>query len=409
MNQNGCFAYDKAVGKFDLLKKVEGGNTLSAERHYFPGNNTPLGFFSYYRFILGQREANKIICIKGGPGSGKSTFMKRVAEHFANLGDSIDYLHCSADENSLDGVLIKDRNIALIDGTSPHITDPITPGAVDKIVNLGEFWNEDGIAASKDEIIDLNEECSEWYRIAYNYLNAAKSIFRGLEGIYENAVEYSELYRIAADIVGEEYGKYEISIRSGREKKSFAAAVTANGIVSYTESLLRNMKKVYIINSPLGYANGSLMSIIKEGAIYRGFDVETFYCSMSPDEKIDHLIVPELGIAFTTVNEYHDIEPWEIFIEDEEYGDEGGEKCLAVPEIYLIDIGDYMDTVHLEKHAELAESLRDEFDILMNRAIKALDRAKHTHMLVENYYIPNMNFMQVGRAAENIIEELMEK
>lgn len=409
MNQNVCFAYDKAVGKFDLLKKVEGGNTLSAERHYFPGNNTPLGFFSYYRFILGQREANKIICVKGGPGSGKSTFMKRVAEHFANMGESIDYLHCSADENSLDGVVIKERKIALIDGTSPHITDPITPGAVDKIVNLGEFWNEEGIAASKDEIIDLNEECSEWYKVAYNYLNAAKSLFRSLESIYENAVEYSELYRIAADIVAEEYSEYEISIRPGREKKSFATAVTANGIVGYCESLLRNMKKVYIINSPLGYANGSLMSIIKEGAIYRGFDVESFYCSMSPDEKIDHLIVPELGIAFTTVNEYHDIEPWEIFIDDEEGCDEDCEKCLAVPEIYLIDIGDYMDAVQIEKHAELAESLREEFDILLHRAIKALDRAKHTHMLVESYYIPNMNFTQVGRTAENIIEELMEK
>ncbi len=382
---------------------------MSAERHYFPGNNTPLGFFSYYRFILGQREANKIICIKGGPGSGKSTFMKRVAEHFANLGESIDYLHCSADENSLDGVVIKERKIALIDGTSPHMTDPITPGAVDKIVNLGEFWNEEGIAASKDEIIDLNEECSEWYKVAYNYLNAAKSLFRSLESIYENAVEYSELYRIAADIVAEEYSEYEISIRPGREKKSFATAVTANGIVGYCESLLRNMKKVYIINSPLGYANGSLMSIIKEGAIYRGFDVESFYCSISPDEKIDHLIVPELGIAFTTVNEYHDIEPWEIFIDDEEGCDGDCEKCLAVPEIYLIDIGDYMDAVQIEKHEELAESLREEFDILLHRAIKALDRAKHTHMLVESYYIPNMNFTQVGRTAENIIEELMEK
>ena len=39
---------------------------MSVERHYFPGNNTPLGFFSYYKYILGQREANKIICIKGG-------------------------------------------------------------------------------------------------------------------------------------------------------------------------------------------------------------------------------------------------------------------------------------------------------------------------------------------------------
>ena len=51
---------------------------LSIERHYFPGNNTPEGFFSYYGYILGQREAEKIICIKGGPGTGKSTFLTKV-------------------------------------------------------------------------------------------------------------------------------------------------------------------------------------------------------------------------------------------------------------------------------------------------------------------------------------------
>lgn len=401
---------------------------MSAERHYFPGNNTPLGFFSYYRFILGQREAKKIICIKGGPGSGKSTFMKKLAADFARLGENIDYLHCSADESSLDGVVLKDRKIALIDGTSPHITDPITPGAVDKIVNLGEFWNEEGLAANKEEIIELNELCSEWYRIAYNYLAAAKSLFRSLEGIYEKAVEYSEIYRLAADIVAREYSGYDISFRPGREKKRFASAVTANGIVSYTESLLRNMKKVYLINSPTGYGNGSLMNIVKEGALYRGFDVEAFYCSLSPNEKIDHLIVPELGIAFTTVNEYHDIEPWEIFIEDESCGNtehihmynEGGnssqkdsrkasEVCVAVPEIYLIDIGDYMDAVEIDKNSELIESIGDEFDILLDKAAWALKKAKETHLMVEDMYIPNMNFTRVGKMAENIIQELMEK
>ena len=44
-------------------------------RHMFPGGNTSQGFFSYYDYILGQEEANRIICIKGGPGVGKSTFM----------------------------------------------------------------------------------------------------------------------------------------------------------------------------------------------------------------------------------------------------------------------------------------------------------------------------------------------
>ena len=369
---------------------------MSVERHYFPGNNTPQGFFSYYRYILGQREANKIICIKGGPGSGKSTFMKKIGSSFQHLGEDVDYLHCSADENSLDGVVLKQRKIALIDGTSPHIIDPVTPGAVDKIINLGEFWNEEGIIANKAEILDLNEECSHWYRVSYNYLNAAKCVFRSLEDIYNRAVEYSEIYKVVADIVGRELVIYDITQRPGKERKFFASAITSGGIVNYLSSMLREMNKIYLINVPVGYSNSCFMSIIKEGLIYRGFDTETFYCSMSPEEKIDHIMVPSLNIAFVTINEYHDIEPWEIIGDDEER-----------KEIILIDVEDYMNPVYLEKNRELIDSLLEEYEILLNKAIKGLGYAKSAHMLVESMYIPNMNFTQVGKLADKVIEEIL--
>lgn len=367
---------------------------MSAERHYFPGNNTPLGFFSYYKYILGQREANRIICIKGGPGTGKSTFMKRIAEHFLKKGESIDFLHCSADEDSLDGIVLKDRYTAFIDGTSPHATDPVTPGAVDRIVNLGEYWNEDGIAANKNEIIDLNEETARWYRIAYNYLNAAKSVFRSLEEIYSEALEVSEIYKVVADVVGREYGNYDISLSPGRVKKFFASAITASGTVNYIPSLLSDMKKIYMINVPVGYGNTSLMEILSEGAVYRGFDIEAYYCSMSPEERIEHIVIPELKTAFISVNRYHDLEPWEIVNADEKPQD-----------IAYIDMNDYMDGITLQNNEDLIETLNDEYDILLDKTVRYLAKARASHNKVEEMYIPNMNFTQVGALIEELIEE----
>ena len=369
---------------------------MSAERHYFPGNNTPLGFFSYYKHILGQREANKIICMKGGPGTGKSTFMKRIGEAFADLDEDIDYLHCSADENSLDGVVLRKRRIAVIDGTSPHTTDPVTPGAVDKIINLGEFWNEDGILLNKEEIIELNEECSRWYRIAYNYLSAAKSVFRSLEEVYNRAVSHSEVYRVVADIVGREYQGREICLAPGREKRFFAGAITASGTVNYLPSLLTDMERIYLINVPVGYANSGFMSVLREGAIYRGLDIESFYCPMCPDEKIDHLVIPQLKTAFVTVNEYHDIEPWEIL--DEESREQ---------EIILLDVSDYMNSLILAQSAEFVASLLEEFDILLDKAAAALEKAKNAHMQVESLYVPNMNFTEINQLLQRTIEDLM--
>ena len=372
---------------------------LSIERHYFPGNNTPLGFYSYYSHILGQREANRIICIKGGPGTGKSTFMQRIGDAFLSMGEDVDFLHCSADEASLDGIVLHSRKAAIIDGTSPHTTDPVSPGAVDKIINLGEYWDEKGIAANKTEIIDLSEESSGWYRICYNYLNAARSVYRSLEEVYNSAVECNEIYRLAADIIAREYHGYDISLRPGRVKKFFASAITASGTVNYLESLLSGIpgsadqfKRIYFINVPAGYSNRSFMEIISEGAVYRGLDVETFYCAMCPDEKIEHLLIPSLGIAFVTVNEYHDLEPWEI--------------SQAGPELILLDISDYMNSVVLEGREALLTTLKTEYDILLHHAVKCLQKAKEAHLRVEEMYIPNMNFSRISTLRDEILEEL---
>ena len=367
---------------------------MSIERHYFPGNNTPLGFFSYYKYIISQREANRIICLKGGPGTGKSTFMKKIASEFSKE-EEIDFLHCSADEDSLDGVLLKNKKVALIDGTSPHITDPLTPGAVDKIINLGEYWDNTAIESNKSEILDLNEETSRWYRIAYNYLNAVKSVYRSLEEIYQSAAESGEIYSLVAEIIGEEFGEIPISLNPGKYKKFFASAITGNGVINYLPTLLENMKKIYIINAPVGYTNYSFMEIIAEGAKYRGFDCEIFYCPICPEEKKEHIIIPKLGLAFVTVNGYHDLEPWELSC----FGNEENE-------IILIDLADYMKPHILQNNEELMKNLLSEYDIFLNKSFKYLQKAKETHMKVEQLYIPNMNFTRVKNVIDETVEEL---
>ncbi len=116
-------------------------------KHYFPGGNTTQGFFSYYDHILTQEEATRIICLKGGPGVGKSTYMKRIGKAMEEKGFEVEYMHCSSDPNSLDGVVIPQIKLALIDGTAPHVVDPKNPGAVDEnihplgILNMNIAWN----------------------------------------------------------------------------------------------------------------------------------------------------------------------------------------------------------------------------------------------------------------------------
>ncbi len=88
-------------------------------KRVFPGGNTAVGFYSFYDYII-TPDATRILVIKGGPGVGKSTFMRRIADEMVERGFDVELHHCSSDNSSLDGVVIPQIGVALIDGTAPH-------------------------------------------------------------------------------------------------------------------------------------------------------------------------------------------------------------------------------------------------------------------------------------------------
>ena len=58
--------------------------------------------------------------IKSGPGCGKSSLMRRVAQAMEEKGASVEYIACSGDPDSLDAVVFPALNTAIVDGTAPH-------------------------------------------------------------------------------------------------------------------------------------------------------------------------------------------------------------------------------------------------------------------------------------------------
>ena len=54
--------------------------------HYFPGGNTAEGFCSHFEDILPLSARKRMFYLKGGPGVGKSTLMRRVGEAAEKAG-----------------------------------------------------------------------------------------------------------------------------------------------------------------------------------------------------------------------------------------------------------------------------------------------------------------------------------
>ena len=142
--------------------------------HYFPGGNTAEGFCSHFGDILPAPVQRRMFYLKGGPGVGKSTLMRRVGEAAEKAGLEVEYFHCSSDPDSLDAVCLPQKGAALMDGTAPHVYDPVAPGARDTLVGLGDFLDEAALRSHIEDILNLQKAISGRFRRCYCYLGGAQ-------------------------------------------------------------------------------------------------------------------------------------------------------------------------------------------------------------------------------------------
>ena len=220
-------------------------------RKYFLGGNTPRGFYSYYDSLISQNEARKIYVIKGGPGTGKSTLMKAVSSFAVESGYNVDHIYCSSDPDSLDGLVIPEMKVAFVDGTSPHMVDPKSPGAVDTIVNLGDCWNEKNMRKNKEDIISINKKISEKFSLSYDHLEAAGVLHNTAKKILSKVVDKESLERTAGEIIFSEITEESPTGKAG-QRKLFASSYGPKGYISFADTI--GCSKKYVLRGYGTYA-----------------------------------------------------------------------------------------------------------------------------------------------------------
>ncbi|MBW7571770.1 hypothetical protein [Caproiciproducens faecalis] len=117
------------------IEKVVGGKTLGkkgAQIHRYFGAATVNGAYDYIDNLTEDLE--KRYFIKGRPGTGKSTFLKKIAEYATAAGFNTEIYHCAFDPNSLDMVILRELSVALFDSTSPHEYFPSRPD--DEVIDI---------------------------------------------------------------------------------------------------------------------------------------------------------------------------------------------------------------------------------------------------------------------------------
>ena len=175
------------------------------ERRIFFGSNTPDGFVGWFDGIVDNYGLRKLYILKGGSGVGKATFIGGFANAFIekaraeNACLTVEYLMCSADPTSLDGVILHEFGIAMIDGTHPHIVDPKYPGIIDEIVDLGQFIGQ--ISATQEELFEIKQKRKECFARAFEELERARVLHMQIEDRYRAVMDWDGINKLLAQLI----------------------------------------------------------------------------------------------------------------------------------------------------------------------------------------------------------------
>lgn len=278
-------------------------NEMDMPVRFFIGANTPVGFVGYLDDLYDCRDGWRAYLIKSGPGSGKSTLIKTVMQHMARLGYDAEAILCSSDPDSLDGVVFRQLKLCLFDATSPHIIEPHYWGAVEQIVNLSACSDGALLYERREGIREASNACSALHARCRRFLGAASSL---LNDNVRTALEYTDVAKIsrsAARIAAREFGT--ASSGDGREWRRFLSAVTPQGMVTFQETLQALCPRIYSLEDEYGASSRLLLAELRQRALESGLEIFTCACPLSPSDHPEHLLVPSLGVGFTTSNSWH--------------------------------------------------------------------------------------------------------
>ena len=233
------------------MRKMKKEKIITTDKpELFAAANSGKGFTSFYGEIFNSDSIKRRYLIKGGPGTGKSTFMRRVAVAAEGKGDLVEYYRCSSDPSSLDGIIIN-KTVAIIDSTAPHSEEAELVGAKDSLIDLGAFWNTDRLRERVDEIERFSKAKKDSYARAYRFLGAAMQSDLAARDIIYPYIDQKRLKALAKRLFGRALSDGEYLCKTG-----ILRAIGMSG-KSYLDSYEKNsFQKVYITEH---YGIGSLL------------------------------------------------------------------------------------------------------------------------------------------------------
>ncbi len=339
-------------------------------KKFFAAQNSTQGFKSHFDSLFFNDDIKRRYIIKGGAGTGKSTFLKALAATAEKGGHDVELYYCSSDVNSLDGVIIRDMGICAIDATAPHAYDCKYVGCVDTLLDVTRFLKREALISKTDEIKRLTDESSRFYKSGYKSLSAAGKL---IDELYESGrghIDTQKLDRTAQRLT-----------KSGRKKeKEFSirivSAMNAGGKTSLTD-YFSDASRAYLIEDT--FVTAPLL--LKKIAEYAHGKVTAFIDPLIPD-RYEAMYLEEGKILIS------------------------GERKLLPEKFTRISADTFYDGYYAQ-NKEKIKFQKKLIKALTDMACDSFFMAKRSHDALEKINIAAMDFSAMGKWSSKLIKEIL--
>lgn len=345
---------------------------MNTKTKFFLGANSNNDFISYFKQLQEQNSSMRLLILKGGPGSGKSSLMKRVLSFAQQKGHRLEIIPCASDPESLDAVIDYTADFAIMDGTAPHTEDPSLPGARHHIIYTGDLWDCNKLAENSNDIELLGLSISDCHKSAGAYIKAAAALLGENMRYAGKFINREKAAAFAADII-----KKVHTGKKGKTKKRLLSAVSVGEIKLFSDTPFSLADRVYVLEDRWGAAADYILKAIFNVASLDGEEVIYCPCSVMP-EKCDHLIFPESRIALVTQN---------CFLK---FSD--GER---------VNLEDFYASMPLEENIQTRLKSAKK---LLPHACSMIKEAKSLHDELEAYYVDAMDFGRMNELFDEVVE-----
>ncbi len=319
--------------------------------------------------------------LKGGAGTGKSSLMKKIADRYEEK-ENVTRYYCSSDPDSLDAAVLHSSKTVIVDGTAPHVFDPAFPGACQKIVNLGYYWNDAMLRENKERIIRASEQNRSLMSAAAEYSAALGRICTDTLHCAQSSIDRSKLEGFAQRLCKKLFGKKH----GQRGKRSIRqlSVLTRYGYMTQAETL-EDYLDVYLLCDSCFGASDMFISLAADIAQQHGYDVTLSPCLLFGQTVWEHLLIGELGIAIVSSSLLTKLE---------------SETASR------INMSRFYDKQLMSGYKKRLKTNAALIQELVQTASTAMNNAKSVHDVIESCYIAAMDFDAINRVCDNISSEI---